>query len=234
VGNAQAVVNHIADYLHVRRDRIHLIYNGIDAGHFRSAPRLPLLAQLHDEGHRVVLNLGGLRAVKNQRLFLRVCNRLGRQFPELMFAICGDGPDRESLEAYIDELGLGGQCRLLGFHEDVAPVLAGADLLIQTSDSEGLPNAVMEAMAAGVPIVSTDVGGTRELIEDRAGGLLVPAGDEEALAARVAEVLTDPALAVRLAQESLRRIREQFSMETMVRAYVDLFGRLVAAKGRSR
>jgi glycosyltransferase involved in cell wall biosynthesis len=230
VGNSKAVAEHIHEHLHVPRERIHLIYNGVDVDHFRSAAGHESLAGLRAEGRRVVLNVGGLRPVKNQALFLRVADKLRQRFPELVFAFCGDGSERPALESLARDLDLTGLCRFLGYQEDVAPVLAAADLVLQTSDTEGLPNAVMEAMAAGVPTVSTDAGGTRELIEDRAGGLLAPVGDEAALVTRASEVLADAALARRLSEESLRRIIAQFSMQAMTAAYAELFEQLVARK----
>jgi len=231
VGNSRAVADHVIRDLGVSPDRVYVIYNGIETGHFCSAVRHPALDRLKQEGHRVVLNLGGLKPVKNQKLFLRVCRRLGRQFADLAFVFCGDGVMRASLEASAAELGLAERCHFVGHQTDVAPVLAAADLLIQTSDSEGLPNAVMEAMAAGVPVVATNVGGTWELVEDTVTGLLAPKGDEDALVARAAAILADPVLAGRLREAAAARIRDGFSLQAMVDQYESLFARLLEEAG---
>ncbi len=179
----------------------------------------------------MVLNVGGLRPVKNQRLFLRTCLRLGRRFDDLAFVLCGDGDQRQPLEAYAAQLGLGDRCHFLGLQSDVAPVFAAAALLIQSSDWEGLPNVVMEAMAAGVPVVATDAGGTRELIKDGVHGFLVPVGDENALVDRAEKVLADPVLAARLAAAAQEEIDSRFSIREVVRQYETLLERLVAEKG---
>jgi len=230
IGNSKAVAAHIVRDLHVAPDRVHVIYNGIDAASFRATASHPLLARLKNEGRRIVLNVGRLTPVKNQRLFLEVGRRLRQRFTDLVFVLCGDGPLRGALESYAAELDLADACRFLGPQEDMAPVLAAADLLIQTSDQEGLPNAVMEAMAAGVPVVATAAGGTSELFADREECLWVPVRDEDGLEGRACEVLSDPGLARRLTQHAAKRIEAQFTLEAMTRAYSDLFERLVIAK----
>jgi len=229
-GNAKAVAAHLVRDLHVPPERIHIIFNGVDAAHFGSAARLPLLEHLRETGHRIILNLGSLSSPKNQELFLRVCNRLGQEFPDLVFVLCGEGPRRPLLETRAAELALADRCHFLGRQEDVAPVLAAANLLIQTSDYEGLPNAVLEAMAAGVPVVVTDAGGTRELITDGVEGFIVPVGDEDDLVARAARLLSDGALAAGFAERARQKAREQFSLEAMSRAYAELLEGLVRRK----
>ena len=230
IGNSKAVAAHIVRDLGMPPDRVHVIYNGIDAARFRSRAKDPGLAEWQRQGRRIVLNLGNLSPAKNQRLFLRVADRLRRAHPDLAFALCGHGPLRESLEAYAGELGLADTCRFLGFRPDVAPVLASASLVIQSSDWEGLPNAVMEAMAAGVPVAATAAGGTAELIEDGANGLLVPIGDEDGLVAKASAVLADGALARRLGDAAAETINRKFSAPGMARQYEELFVRVLAEK----
>ena len=232
IGNSKAVAAHIVRDLHVSPARVHVVYNGIDATCFRAAASHPLLARLKSEGRRIVLNVGRLTPVKNQRLFLRVSRRLQQRFTDLVFVLCGDGPLRGPLESYAAELGLADACRFLGQQKDIAPVLAAADLLIQTSDHEGLPNAVMEAMATSVPVVVTAAGGTEELIADGASGLIVPVGDEAALAAAAGKVLSDPRLAGRLAEAASAEVRRRFTVEAMARAYGELLENLLDRKGK--
>jgi glycosyltransferase involved in cell wall biosynthesis len=227
IGNSKAVVEHVSRDLGLDPARVCVIYNGIDARRFERAAALPLLQEKRREGLRVVLNLGNLRPVKNQLLFLQVCDRLRRRFPDLVFVFCGEGVMRGPLEARAHALGIADRTLFLGLQDDVAPVLAAADLLIQSSDDEGLPNAVMEAMCARVPIVATEAGGTRELIQDRVHGLVVLVRDEAGLEARAAELLVDKELAARFASAASERVRQEFSVEAMVRRYEDLFSRLV-------
>jgi len=231
VGNSASIAEHIVRDLGMPPDRVHVIYNGIDVERFRSATVAPDLADLGRTGRRLVLNLGNLSPAKNQKLFLRVADRLRRADPNLAFALCGEGPLRDELEADARRLGLDGVCRFLGFRRDIAPVLAAASVMIQASDWEGLPNAVMEAMAAGLPVVATDAGGTREVVEDGVDGYVVPVGDEDALVARASAILSDPALGRRLGDAAAGTIRRRFSARAMADQYEQLFLRLLAAKG---
>jgi len=234
IGNSKAVVDHVSRDLGLDPARVCVIYNGIDARPFEQAAALPLLEEKRREGRRVVLNLGNLRPEKNQLLFLQVCDKLRRRFPDLLLVFCGEGSLRGLLEARARALGIADRTLFLGLQDDVAPVLAAADLLIQSSDDEGLPNAVMEAMCARVPIVATEAGGTRELIQDRVHGLVVPVRDEAGLEAGAAELLADRELAARFASAASERIRQEFSVEAMVRRYEDLFSRLVKEGRRKR
>jgi glycosyltransferase involved in cell wall biosynthesis len=231
IGNSQAVAEHLVRDIGARRDRVHVIYNGIDIAAFSTTERHPLLARLRDQGKRVVLNLGRLDLAKNQVLFLQVCDRLRRQFDDLAFAICGEGEHRRMLESRCRDLGLENDCHFLGLQKNVPAVLAAADLLIQTSDIEGLPNAIIEGMAAGLPIVATDAGGTRELIDDGETGLVVPVGDREAVVAGAARLLMDAPLACRLGAAAAEQVRKRFTVEISVRAFEALVERLLCRKG---
>jgi glycosyltransferase involved in cell wall biosynthesis len=230
IGNSKAVAEHLVRDLGVRRDRVHVIYNGIDIEAFRTTERHPLLARLRDQGKRVVLNLGRLDLVKNHVLFLRVCDRLRRQFDDLAFAICGEGAQRPMLEAVCRDLGLENDCHFLGLQTNVPAVLAAADL-IQSSDIEGLPNAVIEGMAAGLPIVATDAGGTRELIDAGVTGLIVPVGDQEAVVAGAVRLLTDAPLARRYGKAASEQVGRRFSVGVSVRSFEALVERLLRERG---
>ena len=131
-------------------------------------------------------------------------------------AIAGEGPLSGSLKARAAELGISQRTRFLGFREDVAELIAGADVFCLSSVWEGVPLAAMEAVQLGTPVVATDVGGTGELIEDRVSGRLVPPGDPAALAAAVTEVLDDPAAGARYATAAQRKLASDFSSERML------------------
>jgi glycosyltransferase involved in cell wall biosynthesis len=231
VGNSTAVADHLVCDLGVSPLIVHVIPNGIEADRFSGAAEDPGLAEDRKAGRRIVLNLGNLSPAKNQGLFLRVGARLLQGRGDVVLALCGDGGERAALETRARDLGIGAQCRFLGQRPDVAPVLAAASVVVQTSDHEGLPNAVMEAMAAGRPVVATRAGGTAELIEDGVDGFLVDVGDEDALARRTAAILADPDLGRRVGEAAAAKIRRQFSAAAMAERYQELFVRLLAAKG---
>jgi glycosyltransferase involved in cell wall biosynthesis len=138
--------------------------------------------------------------------------------------LVGEGPERANVEAKITADGLGSRVTLLGQREDVETILDTSDLLVLASHSEGLPNAVMEAMACGLPVVASDVGGTRSLLGSGAG-LLVPPRDAEALAAALTRMIEDPALRARSGERGREMIAASLSIETMREA------KLVAVRG---
>ncbi len=138
--------------------------------------------------------------------------------------IVGDGPDRQRLEAQAKDLGLDEEhLRFLGTRDDVPVLLGAADFLVMSSLWEGLPYVLLEAMAAGVPIVATDVGGNREVVEDRVTGRLVPPRDPARLAEALAEVLEEPKEAAAMGRRGVLRLQRGFGetrmIEETLRAY---------------
>jgi glycosyltransferase involved in cell wall biosynthesis len=150
-----------------------------------------------------------------------------------LIRLLGDGVERPRIEAAIAAAGLGGTLRLEGRLPDAAAQLAHVQFCVQPSNDEGLPNAILEAMAAGVPVVATRVGGIPELIHDGVDGLLVPPGDPAALAAAIARLASDEALRVRLGAAARERARA-FSWEACTDQHVRLYEELLRAHPRRR
>jgi glycosyltransferase involved in cell wall biosynthesis len=130
--------------------------------------------------------------------------------------IAGDGDLREELAARTAQLGLSEQIEFRGDINDVPTLLRDADIYVQPSFQEGMPNSVLEAMAAGLPIVATHVSGNVDLVTDGDNGLLVPPGDAAALAAAIGRLLEDPALAQRMGQRSRLRVEREFGLPSVV------------------
>jgi glycosyltransferase involved in cell wall biosynthesis len=186
-----------------KQSQYRVIHNGVDAEHF-SGERRPVPG-------RVVL-VGRLSRAKRPDVALRVLDAVRQHFPEAELHIVGGGPEEEQVRRLVHDLGLSASVRLLGRLDDVAEVLAGADCLLLTSDWEGCPLAVLEAMAAGVPVVSTHVGGVPELVADGETGLLAPPRDVAALAAAVERILGHPAFGEQLGEAGRARARDQFPL----------------------
>jgi glycosyltransferase involved in cell wall biosynthesis len=148
-------------------------------------------------------------------------------------AIAGNGAERGALEALIDELGVGSRVHLLGHRDDVGALLAAADIFAMPSLWEGLPLALLEAMAAGKPIVASGISGIPEAITSETEGLLTRPGDLGELSAALYRLRTDPALRARLAERAGARARAEFSIEAMTTAYEEIYFKAVAAR-RSR
>lgn len=191
-----------------------VIHNGVDAERF-DRERKPVPGRL--------LLVGRLSHAKRPDVALQVLRVVRDQHPTAELHIVGGGPEEDRVRGLVDELGLQHAVRLLGRRDEVATVLAEADCLVLTSDWEGCPIAVLEAMAAGVPIVSTDVGGVPELVVDGETGLLAPARDVAALSACVARILDDPGLGARLGEAGRARVRAHFRLSDMRAATFALY-----------
>lgn len=142
----------------------------------------------------------------------------------------GDGPLRPTLEARARDLGLNGAVRFLGAVPRAASFLPHFDVFVLSSVWEGMSNSLLEAMAAGRPVVATRVGGNPEVVVDGETGLLVPPRDPRALADAVLRLLGDPALAGRLGEAARRRVESQFTLEQMVSRMQELYDQLLARK----
>lgn len=143
---------------------------------------------------------------------------------DLRFDLIGDGPDRPHLRFTIDDLGLGDRVRLLGrrFPPEVAEALQRADIFLHTSCSEGISNAVLEAMATGLPVVTTDAGGMREAVRGGVDGFVVPVRGTDAIAAALTLLAADPELRARMGESGRQRIEERFRLDQQVLDFVAL------------
>jgi glycosyltransferase involved in cell wall biosynthesis len=145
--------------------------------------------------------------------------------------LVGEGPLYDDLRAEIETRGLEDTVFLLGYRADVPRVLAASDVLVLPSYREGTPRVITEAMASGLPVVATNIAGIPEQVSDGESGYLIPTGDPDALAARLAELLADPALRERMGRCGVRRA-ERFSVEAMVEAADELYADLLGASRR--
>lgn len=215
VVNSADVADYIVEHYRAPRSRIRVVVNGVDMDRFH--PRSG-----GAEAPPRIVTVGRVVEQKNQALFLSAAARLAVDFPTLRFVLVGDGPLRPGLEKRAAELGLSSRVDWLGERDDVETVLRGATLFWLTSRWEGMPNAVLEAMACGVPAVATDVGGARELIEEGVSGFVVENGDEEGIVARSRELLSDPARWQTMAAAALARAGE-FSRRRMIERMEELY-----------
>jgi glycosyltransferase involved in cell wall biosynthesis len=176
-------------------------------------------------------------AVKDHAAFLRAAARLAARFPALEFVLVGDGFLRPELERLAAKLGLGERARFLGERHDVPAVLAALDIFVLPSSSESLPNAILEAMAAGLPVVAPRVGGIPELVTSGETGLLVPPNDDDRLVEALEFLLTRPSLAIEWGRRAQRLALANFTIEQVRDRYEQLYLTLLAEKdqaGRSR
>lgn len=207
----------------VGRGRWRVIYNGIQAN-ARPRGRGAAYAALGiAEGTPVVGLLGRVVPEKDPLLFLDAMALVAERIPALRVLVIGDGPRRAAAEERARARGLAERTIFTGVRDDVPELLAGLDVLGSSSTREGFSIAILEAMAAGVPVVATRVGGNPELIESGVSGYLVDSGDARGLADRVADLLEDPALALRTSDAARARVAALFSLDRMVKAYEALY-----------
>lgn len=196
------------------------IPTGIDFAGFRpTRDRATVRAGLGlGEDDELLLMVGVLRGVKRHLLALDALQRLADARPRLQLILAGDGPMRDELGARADALGLAGRVHFIGHRDDVPDLLGAADALLLSSRSEGVPQAVTQALGLGLPVVATRVGGVPELIRDEDTGLLVPPEDAEAMAAALERVFADPDWARSLGERGRAHVHAHFSLDAMLDA----------------
>lgn len=208
----------------VGRGRWRVIYNGIETSPAPSRTRGSAYRSLGVvNGQPVVGLVGRLAAAKAPSVFVQAIDRARRQLPAIKALIIGEGPLCAEVEAEVRRLGLEPHVVFTGLRHDVPELLAGMDALVFSSEREGLSMAMLEAMASGVPVVATRVGGTPELIESGVSGVLVPPGNAEALAQELVRVLTNPAQAEAIRRAARGRVEQEFSMSRMLAAHEALY-----------
>jgi glycosyltransferase involved in cell wall biosynthesis len=218
----------------VPQDRLAVIPNAIDPDRFADPDpryRAKLLRYFHGEPERVVGAAGRLSPEKGFDVLIAAATRMMEADPSVGFVVFGEGPCRADLQQKITDAGLTGSVVLAGFRPDLDKFIPHLDLLALPSHTEGLPNVVLEACAAGVPVVATSVGGTPEVIEDGMSGYLVPPGNAEALAEAIREALGCEEQLREVAFQGRQRVLEGFSFRAQANSYLDLFERLCVAPG---
>lgn len=211
----------------VRLDKVHMIGNGIDMRPFEGA-KLLRRARSSNECAPTVGVVARLSPEKGIDIFLHAAQRVLREIPTAKFIVVGDGPERARLESLMEELGLRDSLSLAGRRDDMPSVYASFDLLVSSSRHEGLPMAILEGMASGLPCVATAVGDVPKIIQDGECGFLVSAGDIESLSARVIELLQHTSLRRQLGDAAQKRVEEEFSARRMATRYLNVYRHVLA------
>lgn len=206
--------------LDVDPTKIRVVPNGIEVDPFKRTIDPAFRSELSGASNRpLVLTPARLHNQKGHEYLLEAA----KQVPNALFLFAGDGPERRRLECKAANLGLQDRVRFLGHRHDIGRLLANCDLFVLPSLYEGLPISILEAMAAGKPIIATAVGGTDEVIVDGICGKLVAPRDARSLALAINGLLSDPAAAMRLAAAGRTRVAKDFSAEAMVGGVENLY-----------
>jgi sugar transferase (PEP-CTERM/EpsH1 system associated) len=219
--------------------RVTAIYNGVDSRifHPRTGSRPPLGPDgFAAPGSWVVGTVGRMEPVKDQptlvRAFLHLLSTEPSWRDRLRLVLIGEGSLRDECRGLLRAAGAEALAWLPGERADVPPVLRAMDLFVLPSLGEGMSNAILEAMATGLPVVATKVGGNPELVEEGRTGTLVPSGDPVAMAGAIRAYLTDPDKARRHGQAGRRRVEAQFSLDAMVEGYLALYDAVLSVRRR--
>ncbi|ABI55494.1 TIGR03088 family PEP-CTERM/XrtA system glycosyltransferase [Alkalilimnicola ehrlichii MLHE-1] len=228
-------LDYLAGAIGVPEGRLHHVCNGVDTHRFRPRRRdeaSPLPDGFAPEGSLVVGSVMRMQAVKAPEdlvdAFIALRERAPARFPRLRLVLVGDGPLSERVARRLAEAGVADQAWLPGARDDVAAVMRALDLFVLPSLAEGICNTVLEAMACGLPVVATEVGGNPDLVRPGETGTLVPAGDPSTLARHLQAYLDDPERRQREGEAARARAEAVFSMEAMVEGYMRVYDQALA------
>jgi glycosyltransferase involved in cell wall biosynthesis len=197
-------------------DTVEVVYNGANLAQFAVAPAGDLRGELGlSQEQPVVISVARLLPNKGHRYLVEAAPKILRRFPEAHFVLAGDGEAQTALEAQIGALGLKDRFSMLGFRQDIADVLRAGNVFVLPSLAEGFALALVEAQAAGLPVIATDVGGAAEVITDGVNGLLIPPADAGALAQAVIRVLALDDAARWDMSDRARATAQRFSVQAM-------------------
>lgn len=233
-----ALSGDLASYLEHRvgvpRSRIAQIYNGVDAAVFHPAGAGldSACAGFREAGDFVIGTVGRMQEVKDPLTLARAFAMLVRAMPSAVrrarLVMVGDGPLLMRARQVLSSAGLANRAWLPGERSDVARIMRGFDLFVLPSLAEGVSNTILEAMASGLPVVATAVGGNPELVQAGVSGTLVPRGEPESMARAIRAYVDDPALCRRHGEAGRAAVERRFSMEKMVNAYTALYDQWLA------
>lgn len=226
---SEAARDYLIQDIKVDPNRATTIYNGVDLDEFSFIER----DWTYLDGP-VVGCVGNLEPKKGYSDWIRAASIVSQSVPHARFRIVGEGSQRHYLAALIREHRLSDRIELAGYRTDIAAELAGMGVYVQSSLYEGMPNAVMEAMATGLPVVATNVGGTSELVLDGVTGFVVPPRRPELIAERVLYLLRNTDVAEKMGRAGRERAERVFPLQRMVRETDALFERLLWQKRRLR
>lgn len=233
VANAEAVRVYLVER-GIAREKIEVIHNGVDTNRLEEVQNSGGLLKRFDSSDekatKFVTLVANLRhTVKNVPMFLRAAERVAAEVPDAHFVIAGEGELETELKAAAREIGLNGSVHFIGRCSDVPQLLRESYACVLTSDAEGFSNAILEYMAAGKPVVVTDVGGASEAVTADVG-FRVRADDDEAMANHLIDILNDEELAAQLGDAGKKKVAECFSTDIQFKKTVELYDRLVKRK----
>ncbi len=213
---------------HVPAHKIRVIPYGVDLKKYKVDNNSEIRKKMGLNGQNLVIGVvGRLHPQKGHIYLIEASERIIKEFPEVKFVFAGDGALREELEKRIQDKNLEKNFLLLGYRSDIPEVLKSLDVFVLPSLYEGLPNVVLEAMAAGKPVVATSVDGTVEAVVNNVTGFLIPPINIEALQNAILKVLRNKEMANQMGRKGRERVEEHFSLEKQVQSFEKLYSSIV-------
>lgn len=229
---------YLVEVVGIARERVGQIYNGVDAERFRCPEhgREPIAGCPFLDPQLVLIGtVGRMQEVKDQlnlvRAFISVIEQAPALRDKLRLVMAGDGPLRALAQQELSAAGMADLAWLPGDRNDVPQWMRGMDVFVLPSLAEGISNTILEAMASGLPVIATDVGGNSELVIDGDTGWLVPPADPQAMAARILELVEQPQLRHQMGRKARLRVETEFALPVMMAAYASQYQQLMLTKG---
>lgn len=211
---SEQVRRHCIEIDRIDPARVHTIYNGLDLADWSRASR-PAKAQ----GKVIVTTVGNIRRVKGHDVLIKAAATIAHHFPNVSFSIAGDVLEPDyflELQSLVHDLNLSTRFHFVGGVTNLREHLSSSDIFVLPSRSEGFSNAIVEAMAASLPVVATNVGGNAEAVEDGVSGFIVPVDDPAALSAAITRLIADPSQAKAMGEAGRNLVIEKFTTEAMM------------------
>ncbi len=224
---SSGVAQWACDHLALDASRLEIIPNGVDLDRFANAPACDLSSWGIPKGSQTLAFIGRLEEQKDPLTFLKLCHALMQRRGHLHAIIVGDGPLREQAESYAAACGISERVHFTGRLADISGILRAATVFVLTSRWEGMPNVVLEAIAAKCPVVATHVEGISELIPDPSSSQVAPVGDLPALFAAVEQTLDHPQESDQIATSLQQHVRNRFTWDHTVDLYESLYRRIL-------
>lgn len=228
---SEAVKDDIMAYDGLSANKITVLHNGVEEGRFSGVEGTEARSVLRIPADAIVVGtVGSLKYQKGQKYLVEAISLVLKQFPGTVLLIVGDGPAGGELRELVKQRGIEDSVIFTGSRRDVPAMLASMDIFVFPSLWEGMPNALVEAMASGKPIIATDIKPNREVLGPEHAGIFVPCEDSMAIASEIAGLLRDRQAALMLGSAAQVRAISRFSIAGTVRAYTDLFEEILESK----
>lgn len=232
VAVSETVKKDILKYDGLHEDEIMVIYNGIDTDSFVNRDGNAIRKELGIPSDVPVIGtVGRLTPQKGQKCLIEAISRMKEKFTEIMLLIVGEGPIKDELKDYVNTLNINKNVIFTGSRRDVPALLSAMDIFVLPSFWEGLPNALIEAMASGKPIIASDLPPVREIFDSEKVGVIVPVRDSTAISSSIESLLNNKSRSETLGKFAKERAFSQFDIKTAVERYTSLFENILGSKG---